>query len=426
MDSVQTQQQPLNVNGFFAISPKLDCPHQATLNFAEIISQIQADLLKKPCEDCDITEENWMCLECNRLGCSRYFNSHMVKHTEQTGHKVALSFSDGSFWCYPCESYVHSKELGAVQKHFSKTKFPETGKNADMDMNSLAQIFKDLSTLEKKGQEKIKFTKEDLVEGIKKKRFNKIIFLTGAGISVSAGIPDFRSPGTGLYANLAKYNLPKPEAVFDLAYFKENPEPFYKLEKDFFGKKVSPVISHHFIKMLQDEGQLFLSFTQNIDGLEVEAGVDTKYMIEAHGHYRTAHCLDCNKEHPIKEFLKHVEEQIIHKCECSGLVKPDIIFFGEDMPKRFIENVENIDKGDLVIVMGTSLKVLPFAALVTMVPQNVPIVYINRENTKIYRDNFLFMEGSIDDQVHELIKELGWESKLENIKKASTTADDEI
>jgi len=180
---------------------------------------------------------------------------------------------------------------------------------------------------------------------------------------------------------------------------------------------VSPVISHHFIKMLADEGLLHLNFTQNIDGLDVEAGVDPKYMVEAHGNYRSAHCVKCEKEADIKEYLKHVDEQIIYKCECSGFVKPDIIFFGEAMPASFFQAIDEIDKADLVIVMGTSLKVLPFASLVTMVPNHVPIVYVNRENSKIYRDNFLFMEGNIDDQVHELIKDLGWEKKLENFKK---------
>ena len=71
------------------------------------------------------------------------------------------------------------------------------------------------------------------MDGLKKGKFKQIAIITGAGISVSAGIPDFRSPNTGLYANLSQYNLPKPESMFELAYFLEKPEPFYHLAKEF-------------------------------------------------------------------------------------------------------------------------------------------------------------------------------------------------
>lgn len=72
------------------------------------------------------------------------------------------------------------------------------------------------------------FTYEELVQGLKENQFKKIMVMTGAGISVSAGIPDFRSPGTGLYDNLQEYNLPRPEALFTLDYFNANPKPFYR------------------------------------------------------------------------------------------------------------------------------------------------------------------------------------------------------
>ena len=88
-------------------------------------------------------------------------------------------------------------------------------------------MMEDLNLSEEK-EEEWKLTYETLVEGIKSGKFKRIVVMTGAGISVSCGIPDFRSPKTGIYANLAEYNLPTPESIFDLDYFKEKPEPFYK------------------------------------------------------------------------------------------------------------------------------------------------------------------------------------------------------
>ena len=84
-----------------------------------------------------------------------------------------------------------------------------------------------MSDDKKDTEEKPIFTRNDLINGLKEKKYKKIVFMTGAGISVSAGIPDFRSPKTGLYANLQKYNLPTPESIFTLSYFNKNPEPFY-------------------------------------------------------------------------------------------------------------------------------------------------------------------------------------------------------
>ena len=97
--------------------------------------------------------------------------------------------------------------------------------------------------------------------------------LSWSGISVSAGIPDFRSPGTGLYDNIAKYNLPDPTAIFDIDYFQENPAPFYQLAKELFPGQHKPTPTHLFIRLLHEKGLLRRCFTQNIDSLEVRLWV---------------------------------------------------------------------------------------------------------------------------------------------------------
>jgi NAD+-dependent protein deacetylase SIR2 len=121
---------------------------------------------------------------------------------------------------------------------------------------------------------------------------------TGAGISTSAGIPDFRSPDTGLYANLARLNLPFAEAVFDISYFRNNPLPFYTLAHELYPGRYRPTITHFFTKLLYDKGLLLKLFTQNIDCLEREAGVPGEMIVEAHGSFASQKCIECKTEFP--------------------------------------------------------------------------------------------------------------------------------
>ena len=121
--------------------------------------------------------------------------------------------------------------------------------------------------------------------------------MTGAGISVSAGIPDFRSPGTGLYSNLEKYNLPYPEAIFEMDYFKKQPEAFYKLAESFLSlDKFDATPTHHFCKMLHDKKMVSHYLTQNIDNLESKAGFKPENLNQAHGANFGAECAKCGEE----------------------------------------------------------------------------------------------------------------------------------
>lgn len=116
-------------------------------------------------------------------------------------------------------------------------------------------------------------------------RPKRVAVMTGAGISTSAGIPDFRSPDTGLYANLARLDLPHPEAVFDISFFRQNPKPFYVLAKELYPGKFHPTVAHAFIALLEEKHMLLKLFTQNIDCLERRAGVPDDKIVEAHGGY---------------------------------------------------------------------------------------------------------------------------------------------
>ena len=214
-----------------------------------------------------------------------------------------------------------------------------------------------------------------VAEYIKEGKAKKIVVMTGAGISTSAGIPDFRSPDTGLYANLARLNLPYAEAVFDISYFRQNPQPFYTLARELYPGKYRPTITHSFISLLHRKGLLLKLFTQNIDCLERQAGVPGDLIIEAHGSFATQRCIECKTPYPeedMREMIRTGDVPTCQQLECEGLVKPDIVFFGEQLPEEFFKNKFVPAESDLAIVLGTSLSVQPFAMLPQIVNPDVP------------------------------------------------------
>ena len=281
---------------------------------------------------------------------------------------------------------------------------------------------------------------DGVVEYIKDGKSKNIIVLAGAGISTSAGIPDFRSPGSGLYDNLQKYNLPNPTAIFDIRYFIKNPKPFFTLAKELYPGSFKPTPSHYFVKLLEDKGLLLRHFTQNIDTLERVAGVSDEKIVEAHGAFHTGHCTKCSKEFSqewIKDIIFKDEIPTCTKENCKGYVKPDIVFFGENLPERFFKCMESdFKKCDLLIIMGTSLAVQPFASLVDQVGDSCPRVLINMEKVGGASDlarivgggglmfdqpgNFrdVAMLGACDESCRTMAEKLGWAWDLENLVRA--------
>jgi len=169
-------------------------------------------------------------------------------------------------------------------------------------------------------------------------------------------------------------------------------------------------MSHSFIKLLENKGILLRVYTQNIDGLEVLAGVSQERMVECHGHFRSASCIDCGAPYDIdacKSFM--LEQNVAPTCQKCGVqgtnkgrVKPDIVFFGEELTQRFISYVDaDVAKCDLLLVLGTSLQVYPVAGIPEWV--NCPVVLFNRENVG---QNFwtgksdidVFVEGDCDER----------------------------
>ena len=253
---------------------------------------------------------------------------------------------------------------------------------------------------------------------IKERDCKRIAVMTGAGISTSAGIPDFRSPDTGLYANLARLNLPYAEAVFDIGYFRNNPLPFYTLAHELYPGKYRPTVTHSFINLLHKKGRLLKLFTQNIDCLEREAGLPGDMIVEAHGSFATQRCIECKTEYPDEQMKEKIVKKEVPRCikkTCNGLVKPDIVFFGEALPEAFHRNRSLPATADLAIVLGTSLTVQPFASLPSFVSEETPRVLINLERVGGLgtRPDDVLLLGDCDDGVRKFADAMGWRDELE-------------
>ena len=283
------------------------------------------------------------------------------------------------------------------------------------------------------------FDLEGIAQLIATGKARRIVVMCGAGISVNAGIPDFRSPNTGLYARLEEYGLPNPEAVFEIDFFRKNPRPFFHLAKELFPGNYAPTATHHFIRLLHDNGLLLRCYTQNIDSLEGITGLPHHKVIAAHGNFDSARCVDCRAEHEVEFVREALEAQKPCYCvngrpSCRGLVKPDIVFFGESLPQRFWDCMaKDLPQTDLLIVAGTSLVVQPFASLIDRVADTTPRLLINKERVGEtdpmlramgYRKGFNFgqgnyrdalFEGDCDEAVWGLCAMLGWEEALQRL-----------
>lgn len=144
--------------------------------------------------------------------------------------------------------------------------------------------------------------------------------------------PILRSPGSGLYDNLSKYDLPYPEAVFDISYFSANPKPFFDLAADLYpGGGFRPNVVHHMVRLLELRDILLRVYTQNIDGLERMAGVSEERLVEAHGSFFTATCRRCGAGHLLDDVVDSLRRRAVPTCRktdgCQvgfSLVNPEL------------------------------------------------------------------------------------------------------
>ena len=223
---------------------------------------------------------------------------------------------------------------------------------------------------------------------------DRIVFFGGAGVSTESGIPDFRSQD-GLYNQ--KYDYP-PETIISHSFFMKHTEEFYRFYCDkMLALDAKPNAAHLKLAEMEEKGKLDCVITQNIDGLHQKAG--SKKVYELHGSVHRNYCMKCGKA--------YTAEQVkaaggVPKCECGGLIKPDVVLYEEQLDADCIDkSIAAIAACDTLIIAGSSLTVYPAAGFVRYFRGN-DLVLINRDPTPMDSECDLVIHDSVGKVLGEI------------------------
>ncbi len=227
--------------------------------------------------------------------------------------------------------------------------------------------------------------------------------LTGAGISVPSGIPDFRSPGTGLWENV------DPMEVAHIDVFERDPARFWSYYRPRFqalGDK-RPNRGHAALAELERRGLLGAVVTQNIDRLHRAAG--SREVIEVHGTIETSSCRACGARFTVAQVEDLFDAEGVARCaECAGAIKPDVVLFGELLSEAAMARAQELaDAAELMICVGSSLAVYPVAGLPQLtLAAGGKLAIVTKGKTPYDADAELKLEGEVDEELTALLEAL--------------------
>lgn len=232
------------------------------------------------------------------------------------------------------------------------------------------------------------------------KESTKTIALTGAGISTESGIPDYRSPGTGLWEKQ------DPAKTASLTALRRDPAGFYStnLKRWTEFNNAKPNIAHYALAHLEKNNLLLGIITQNIDSLHVRAGSTRVW--EVHGHLRTCQCMACREKYPFEELTKRFNAgENPPLCPlCSGVLRPDVVLFEDKMSEAFYQASQVISGCQLLLVVGSSLTVYPVAGLPGVARQ---LVIINQTPTQWDEEATVIVNESAGKVMKDVLAGLG-------------------
>jgi NAD-dependent deacetylase len=227
-----------------------------------------------------------------------------------------------------------------------------------------------------------------------------MVAITGAGISTPSGIPDFRSPNSGVWNNV------DPLKVASIFAFRHRPELFYNWIRPYshLFLEAQPNPAHYALVVLEQEHKLKAIITQNIDDLHYKAGSKTVY--ELHGHLREATCLRCcETQDATAIFEKFVRDGQLPRHHCGGVLKPNVILFGEQLPVRELVQAQlAVKEADLTLVAGSSLEVAPASDLPELALENgARLLIINYQPTYLDRRADLVIHANVADILPRIV-----------------------
>ena len=222
----------------------------------------------------------------------------------------------------------------------------------------------------------------------------KVVVLTGAGVSTLSGIPDFRGKD-GFYSGSPLWNGYDKEDLFEINFFHRHPEVFYRFAREnLYGMlDKTPSIVHTTLAELQKSGKIGTIYTQNIDALHYKAGATD--VGELHGTLQYSVCTRCGERFDISCWLERISAEKIPLCDCGGIVKPDVVFFGEMLDEELLDKaVSDCTSADMIWVLGSSLTVQPAASLPLFTRQHGgKVVIVNADDTpEDHRADFRFYD----------------------------------
>jgi len=232
----------------------------------------------------------------------------------------------------------------------------------------------------------------------------RAVALTGAGVSVPSGIPDFRSPGTGMWENV------DPMEVAHIDVFEREPERFWSYYRPRFqalGDK-EPNRAHEALAELERRGLIEGLITQNVDRLHRLAG--SKNVIEVHGSIETSSCVTCAASFELEQMDELFDERGVAVCSvCRGAVKPDVVLFGELLPESAMARAtELVERADLMLCVGSSLAVYPVAGLPQLtLSHGGRLAIVTKGETPYDGDADVKLDGEVDAELEALVRALG-------------------